>query len=105
MQNCILRCLVNNKQSLIVVAFLFAFFVLKSQNLPPIQYFSPKQYKASNQNWDISQSSDKYIYVANSKGLLEFNGANWNLYNSPNETVITFRTWFMASNLDARIRY
>lgn len=88
MQNCILRCLVNNKQSLITIGFLFAFFVLKSQNLPPIQYFSPKQYNASNQNWDISQSSDKYIYVANSKGLLEFNGANWNLYNSPNETVI-----------------
>lgn len=75
-------------KSFINIGFLLVVMVLKSQNLPPIQYFSPKQYNAANQNWDISQSSDKYIYVANSKGLLEFNGANWNLYNSPNETVI-----------------
>ena len=75
-------------KSLINIGFLFVVMVMQSQNLPPIQYFSPKQYNAANQNWDISQSSDKYIYVANSKGLLEFNGANWSLYNSPNETVI-----------------
>ena len=75
-------------RTLINIGVLFVVVVLKSQNLPPIQYFSPKQYNAANQNWDISQSSDKYIYVANSKGLLEFNGANWNLYNSPNETII-----------------
>ncbi|WP_111659615.1 helix-turn-helix and ligand-binding sensor domain-containing protein [Olleya aquimaris] len=58
------------------------------QDLPPIQYYSPKQYNAENQNWAISQSNNKYIYVANSKGLLEFNGADWMLYPSPNQTII-----------------
>ena len=45
-------------------------------------------YGGENQNWAISQSQEKYIYVANNKGLLEFNGANWQLYPSPNETII-----------------
>ncbi len=36
----------------------------------------------------ISQSDDACIYVANNKGLLEFNGAQWKLYKSPNETIM-----------------
>ena len=48
----------------------------------------PNVYGGENQNWAISQSEEKYIYVANTKGLLEFNGANWQLYPSPNETII-----------------
>lgn len=66
---------------------LFCFF-LNAQELPPIETYAPKQYEGENQNWAISQSQQKYIYVANNKGLLEFNGSKWRLYNSPNETVI-----------------
>lgn len=88
MQKCNYTSWLKHIKTLVNIGFLFVVIVMQSQNLPPIQYYSPKQYNAANQNWDISQSSDKYIYVANSKGLLEFNGANWNLYNSPNETVI-----------------
>ncbi|GAA3604617.1 triple tyrosine motif-containing protein [Flavivirga amylovorans] len=36
----------------------------------------------------ISQSANNYIYVANNKGLLEYNGAEWTLYASPNNTII-----------------
>ncbi len=63
-------------------------FGLVSQELPPIQNFSPKDYNAENQNWAISQSPEKLIYVANSKGLLEFDGASWKLYSSPNGTIM-----------------
>lgn len=59
-----------------------------SQELPPINFFSPKEYKAENQNWSISQASNKNIYIANNNGLLEFNGARWKLYPSPNETIL-----------------
>ncbi len=45
-------------------------------------------YGAENQNWDISQGEDNYIYVANNVGLLEYNGAKWKLYTSPNGSVI-----------------
>lgn len=59
-----------------------------SQEIPPIQNYSPSQYRAENQNWSISQGADKIVYVANSKGLLEFNGADWTLYPSPNESIM-----------------
>lgn len=60
---------------------------LWGQELPPIKNFSPKDYGAENQNWSISQDKNKYIYVANNKGLLEYNGAEWTLYSSPNQTI------------------
>lgn len=58
------------------------------QELPPLQNFSPVQYQAENQNWGISQAEDKTIYVANNKGLMNYNGASWSFYPSPNETII-----------------
>jgi DNA-binding CsgD family transcriptional regulator/ligand-binding sensor domain-containing protein len=61
---------------------------LYGQELPPILTYSPKDYGAENQNWGISQANDNYIYVANNKGLLEFNGAKWRLYPTPNETIM-----------------
>ncbi len=36
----------------------------------------------------ISQSDNSYMYIANSKGLLEYNGAQWKLYKTPNETIM-----------------
>ena len=62
--------------------------VLQAQELPPIENYSPKLYNAENQNWSISQSNDKLIYVANNSGLLEFNGSKWRLYPSPNNTIL-----------------
>ena len=70
------------------ILLLLVIFNSYSQELPPIKTFSIKDYGAENQNWDISQSENKFIYVANNKGLLEFNGANWQLYNTPNKTII-----------------
>lgn len=61
---------------------------IMAQELPPIQGFTPQMYGADSQNWAIAQSADKYIYIANNKGLLEYNGASWQLYPSPNETIL-----------------
>ncbi len=58
-----------------------------AQELPPVEFFDSKEYGAENQNWSISQSEEGYIYIANNKGLLEFNGAKWQLYPSPNESI------------------
>ena len=66
---------------------LFSLFV-RGQETPPIQNYTAKEYGGENQNWSISQSQEKYIYVANNSGLLEFNGAKWKLYPSPNNTII-----------------
>ena len=67
---------------LLIPGFLF------SQELPPINFYSTDLYQAENQNWSISQAPNKNIYFANNGGLLEFNGARWKLYDSPNETII-----------------
>ncbi len=62
--------------------------VIVGQELPPIEAYLPEEYGGETQNWAISQSDNKYIYVANNSGLLEFNGSNWTLYPTPNETVM-----------------
>jgi len=68
--------------------FLFFFQWLTCQELPPIQNYTPSDYRAENQNWAISQAEDKVVYVANNKGLLRFNGADWTLFPSPNESIM-----------------
>ena len=67
---------------------LCSFFKLEAQEIVPLQNHAPNVYGAENQNWDISQNSDKVIYVANNSGLLEYNGASWQLYPSPNSTIL-----------------
>jgi len=79
----------KNLSHIITLLFLVLFALqLHPQDLPPIEKFSPEVYGGEHQNWMISQSSNNYIYVANSGGLLEFNGAKWKLYPSPNSSEI-----------------
>jgi len=75
-----------------LVFILFSLVILNSycigQELPPIIKYNSSLYNAGNQNWMISQDSKHFVYFANNEGLLEFNGSTWNLYKSPNETII-----------------
>ena len=70
------------------VILLFYWKGIYSQELPPIVKYSQNDYSAGMQNWMISQDSNRFLYFANNEGLLEFNGSNWNLYKSPNETIM-----------------
>ena len=74
-------------QFLYVLLFLSTTFSF-CQELPPIVKYSPTTYGAGNQNWMISQDKNNFIFFANNEGLLEYNGSNWTLYLSPNETII-----------------
>ncbi len=65
-----------------------------SQELPPVRNFSPSTYQADNQNWMIAQSADRKMYFANNKGLLEFNGEQWYLYPTPNESIMRSVAWY-----------
>ena len=75
------------KNILFIISLLLSKTIF-SQELPPINFYSTDLYQAENQNWSISQAPNKNIYFANNAGLLEFNGARWKLYDSPNETII-----------------
>ncbi len=68
----------------LMLNFLWSF----SQELPPIIKYTTSNYEGGNQNWMISQDKNQYIYFANHEGLLAFNGSNWSLNKSPNETII-----------------
>ena len=70
------------------ILFCFISFSAFAQELPPVINYSAATYDAGNQNWMISQAEDKNLYIANGTGLLEFNGAEWNLYPVPNNTIV-----------------
>jgi ligand-binding sensor domain-containing protein/DNA-binding CsgD family transcriptional regulator len=74
------------------LVFAFIFLLITSlgfsQEVPPIKIFSTEDYGAGNQNWALTQGENKFIYAANNEGLLEYNGANWQLYPTPNETIM-----------------
>ena len=74
----------------IKLLFVFLLFPFKgiTQELPPILKYNANNYQAGNQNWMISQDKNHFMFFANNDGLLEFNGSDWKLYPSPNETII-----------------
>ena len=58
------------------------------QFTPYFENYDISQYRAGNQNWDISEAEDGRLYVANNQGLLQYDGLNWQLYQMPNKTTI-----------------
>lgn len=45
-----------------------------------IANYARKDYHAGTQNWKIAQHPNGWMYFANNKGLLEFDGVNWTCY-------------------------
>jgi signal transduction histidine kinase/ligand-binding sensor domain-containing protein len=54
-----------------------------------IQEYSADEHKGSSQNWDISQDTRGVIYIANTDGLVIFDGAKWSLVNLPNNQYVS----------------
>lgn len=50
--------------------------------------YSRQSYHSGNQNWQIGQSPEGWMYFANNNGLLEYDGANWNTYPLPGNTKV-----------------
>ena len=72
---------------LIVFALLISSKGLSQANfggVPSIRNFSPQEYGAGIQNWDIVQDKRGLIYIANNFGLLEFDGSRWHIYRVKN---------------------
>jgi len=61
------------------ILIIFSISNIYSQEIPPIQNFTPNDYNAGIQNWMISQAKDHSIVVANGSGILHFN-SDWNFY-------------------------
>lgn len=79
--------MVRLKNAFIVFTLIIGFSV-QAQEIPPIQIFTQQDYQAEDQNWDISQDENGLIYFANNKGLLRYNSARWELFPSPNQSIL-----------------
>lgn len=72
---------------LYVISFLGS-FTGQSQEVPQVINYSPMTYNASYQNWSLAQDSDRTIYIANSDGLLSFNGSDWILGKTEKQKIV-----------------
>ncbi|WP_317196956.1 triple tyrosine motif-containing protein [Flavobacterium hibisci] len=75
------------KTKLSLLCFLMC-LSLFSQELPPIVKYPSTVHGAGNQSWMITQDEQNIMYFANNEGLLEYNGTNWELYPTANETIM-----------------
>ena len=50
--------------------------------------YTRQEYRSGNQNWQIAQSREGWMYFANNKGLLEFDGNSWHTYPLPGNAKV-----------------
>ncbi|WP_338871804.1 hypothetical protein WBJ53_26350 [Spirosoma sp. SC4-14] len=56
---------------------------------PELIQFTRQTYGAYNQNWSIAQHRQtRFMYFANSKGLLEYDGVSWRVYELPRKQKV-----------------
>ena len=70
----------NKDSSFIFLLMLMICAPLKAGWQRPVTNYTRHTYKAGTQNWSIQQHDNGWMYVANNKGLLEFDGVEWNTY-------------------------
>lgn len=61
---------------------------VNESGIPDIQNFSPKDYRASSQNWAIVQDLRGIMYFGNVDGVLEYDGVHWRLIRTPQNATI-----------------
>ncbi len=80
--------LMSFKNTLVLIFIFFIYSKLNAQYTPFFQNYALTEYNAGNQNWGVSLAENGKLYVANDKGLVEFDGMKWNFYQLPNKTII-----------------
>lgn len=73
------------RNSLLIIFFLCCFGSLRGQKFPEkgvpfIQNYLPEEYGDSGKIWAIQSAKNGIVYFASNKGLLEFDGQNWNRF-------------------------
>lgn len=77
---------------IVMLSSSFAFSAMEVKHdrflIPYVKNYSKKDYKGANQNWDVAQADNGVMYFANSDGLIEYDGALWNLFTLPDKQII-----------------
>lgn len=64
------------------------FSQIKHEGMPFYDFYPMESYGLPHSTWCISEDNRGFIYVASSKGLLEYDGSNWNTYYVDNGSGI-----------------
>ena len=80
MKKCIVNCL--------LFIGLLVSHAYSQELVPPIQNFSPTDYSAASQNWDIALDERGVVYSANNQGLLIYDGLAWELFPLESQSII-----------------
>lgn len=79
------------------IKFLYSLFCLLAALLPAMSAHAagpgvinllPSDYRAANKNWAVAEDDTGTLYVGNDKGLLEFDGLQWRLYELPRASIV-----------------
>ncbi len=68
--------------------FIFNVCVSFAQFSPSFRNYSVSDYRGGNKNWGVSIGDDERVYVANTEGLLEYDGIRWRLWELPNKSIV-----------------
>lgn len=80
----------KNICAILILAFLYPLYIHAGWQRSVTNYTRHK-YKAASQNWDIIQQKNGWMYFANNKGLLEYDGTNWAVYPINNAKMRTLK--------------
>jgi len=58
------------------------------RGLPLVRAYTPEDFHAGSQNFDVAQDGRGVLYFANLKGALAFDGAWWNVVELPNHSAV-----------------
>jgi len=90
--NCFPKVLVSILSTFLLSLFLFLLPLYSigqiGAGIPFIHNFTPKQYAAGSQNRCIVQNNRGLMYVANSNGVLEYDGETWRVIPMPNKSEV-----------------
>ncbi len=78
------------KRLSLLVLFVLLFRISYPQEsifTPRLSNYSYQQYGAGTANWDILEDDRGLLYFANNQGVLEYDGSNWTLIESPDQEV------------------
>ncbi|MFR9496791.1 MAG: two-component regulator propeller domain-containing protein [Rikenellaceae bacterium] len=84
--------------ALIISLLLYTFDGSAKPFSPIVTNYSVSDYNSANQNWAVSQDRQGRLYFGNDSGLLEYDGANWQLYKLPTNGNI--RSIYVDQKLD-----
>ncbi|WP_108170233.1 helix-turn-helix and ligand-binding sensor domain-containing protein [Christiangramia gaetbulicola] len=80
--------MINKALKCLILMGLMVYTTYSQELVPPIQNFSPSEYSAASQNWDIAVDDRGVVYTANNQGLLVFDGINWELFPLESQSII-----------------